>query len=293
MQPFTIIATTHEPRMNDQNIFLKTRASWQVPSYETVQWLGKTSPWCVIVPVINEGQRIQSLLTKMSLLNIKDTADIIIVDGGSSDHSLELDLLKQNNVRGLLLKTGFGKLSSQLRCSYAFALDQGYEGIITIDGNDKDDPEAIPRFIEELKRGVDFVQASRFISGGLAENTPLLRDLAIRLIHAPTLHFFSGFRWTDTTQGFRAYSRKLLLDPKIAIFRDVFTTYELLAYLSYRVPRLGYRCVEIAAARRYPKGEVPTKISSFKGNLLLLLVLFRACLGKYNPKIEEPADPKF
>jgi hypothetical protein len=32
-----------------------------------------------------------------------------------------------------------------------------------IDGNDKDDPEAIPRFIEALKDGVDFVQASRFV----------------------------------------------------------------------------------------------------------------------------------
>lgn len=44
-------------------------------------------------------------------------------------------------------------------------LDQGYEGIVTIDGNDKDDPVAIPQFIEALRQGFDFVQASRFISG--------------------------------------------------------------------------------------------------------------------------------
>ncbi|UUZ73811.1 hypothetical protein LP415_12845 [Polaromonas sp. P1(28)-8] len=93
-------------------------------------------------------------------------ADIIIVDGGSTDGSLEMESLQKNNVRGLLVKTGAGKLSAQLRCVYAFALDQGYEGIISIDGNDKDDPKAIPRFIEALKQGMDFVQASRFISGG-------------------------------------------------------------------------------------------------------------------------------
>lgn len=255
----------------------------QIPPYETIYWLKKTSRWCVVIPVINEGERIQNLLAKMSLFHISDVADIIIIDGGSTDHSLEFNLLRKHHVRGLLLKTGPGKLSAQLRCSYAFALDQGYEGIVTIDGNDKDDPEAIPRFIEELRRGIDFVQASRFISGGLAENTPLLRDLAIRWIHAPILRFFSGFKWTDTTQGFRAYSRRLLLDPKIGLFRDLFATYELLAYLSYRAPRLGYRCLEIPTIRRYPQGKVPTKISSFKGNLLLLLVLFRACFGKYNP----------
>jgi hypothetical protein len=165
---------------------------------------------------------------------------------------------------------------------YAFALEQGYEGIVTIDGNDKDDPEAIPRFIQALQGGVDFVQASRFLPGGVAENTPVSRDLAIRFVHAPMLSAFSGFRWTDTTQGFRAYSRRMLLDPRVAPFRDVFMGYELLAYLSLRAPQLGFRCVELPTVRRYPQGEVPTKISAVRGNLAVLGVLFKACLGRYN-----------
>lgn len=269
--------------MNNLDIASADRASWQVPVFETLLWLGRQHPWCVVIPVINEGVRIKSLLAKMSAFKVESYADIIIVDGGSKDGSLALDALQAHGVRGLLLKTGPGKLSSQLRCAYAFALDQGYEGIVTIDGNDKDDPEAIPRFIEALKQGVDFVQASRFIAGGVAENTPKSRDFAIRFIHAPMLSLFSGFHWTDTTQGFRAYSRKMLLDTRIGIFRDVFLTYELLAYLSCRAPKLGYRCVELPTIRRYPKGEVPTKISSFKGNLSVLEVLVRACLGNYNP----------
>ena len=219
----------------------------------------------------------------MAALNINEIADIIIVDGGSTDGSLESEPLQQKQVRGLLVKTGPGKLSAQLRCAYAFALDQGYEGIVTIDGNDKDDPDAISRFIDELKQGADFVQASRFLAGGVAENTPKSRDFAIRFIHAPMLSLFSGFRWTDTTQGFRAYSRKMLMDSNIAPFRDAFMTYELLAYLSYRAPKLGYRCMEMPTKRRYPQGEVPTKISSIKGNLSVLLVLFSACSGSYDP----------
>lgn len=263
------------------------RATWQVPAFKAPLWLGIRHPWCVVIPVINEGERIKSLLTRMAELKIDALADIIIVDGGSKDGSLELSDLQKVGVRGLVVKIGAGKLSAQLRCAYAFALDQGYEGIVTIDGNDKDDPEAIPRFIDALKSGVDFVQASRFIAGGVAENTPASRDFAIRFIHAPMLSVFSGFRWTDTTQGFRAYSRKMLLDPNIAPFRDVFLTYELLAYLSYRAPKLGYRCVELPTVRRYPKGEVPTKISAFRGNLSVLAVLFRACFGLYNRKNSE------
>ncbi|WP_241495791.1 glycosyltransferase family 2 protein [Paraburkholderia monticola] len=242
----------------------------------------------MVIPVINEGERIRSLLTRMAALRISESADIIIVDGGSKDGSLEEAFLRGVYVRGLLVKTGPGKLSAQLRCAYAFVLENGYENIVTIDGNDKDDPDAIPRFIDALRRGIDFVQASRYLPGGVAENTPKSRDFAIRFIHAPVLSVFSGFRWTDTTQGFRGYSRKMLVDERMAIFRDVFSTYELLVYLSYRAPKLGYRCIEIPTTRRYPKGEVPTKISAVRGNLAVLSVLFKACFGQYNPPTTTP-----
>jgi len=258
------------------------RNHWQVPAFETPFWLGRRHRWCVVIPVINEGVRIRSLLSRMATLDVAAVADLLIVDGGSTDGSLESQTLQRQGVCGLLVKTGPGRLSAQLRCAYAFALDQGYEGIVTIDGNDKDDPEAIPRFIEALQQGVDFVQASRFIPGGGAENTPRLRYFAIRLLHAPLLSWFSGFRWTDTTQGFRAYSRKMLLDPRIAPFRDIFRSYELLAYLSCRAPRLGYRCIELPTVRRYPRDEVPTKIGAVTGHLSLLLVLLRACIGTYD-----------
>ncbi len=118
----------------------------------------------------------------------------------------------------------------------------------------------------------------------MAVNTPKLRDFAIRYIHAPCLSIASGFRWTDTTQGFRGYSRRILLDPRVAPFRDVFKTYELLAYLSYRIPRLGYMCKEIPTARRYPDGEIPTKITSIRGNLKVLIILLVACMSFYNPR---------
>ena len=266
-----------------EKISQSTRNTWQVPDMDVLFWLEKSHSYCIVIPVINEGERIRSLLQQMKAYQISEIADIIIVDGGSTDDSLEIDALKEVNVRGLIVKKGSGKLSAQLRCAYAFALDQDYKGIVTIDGNNKDDPEAIPSFIEALREGVDFVQASRFLPGGVAENTPKLRDVAIRYIHAPCLSVASGFKWTDTTQGFRAYSRKMLIDPKIAPFRDIFSTYELLAYLSYRAPKLGYECKELPTVRRYPAGEVPTKISSVKGNLSVLKVLFMSCFGQFNP----------
>src|SRR5262249_40000017 len=155
----------------------------------------------VVIPVINEGERIERLLGRMLAAGVQRLADVIVIDGGSSDGSL--DGAAGRGVSALLVKTGPGRLSAQLRCAYWHALDRGYHGVVTIDGNDKDDPAAIPRFFAALEGGVDFAQGSRFIEGGFAENTPALREVAIRLVHAPLLRWASGFRWTDTTQGFR------------------------------------------------------------------------------------------
>jgi dolichol-phosphate mannosyltransferase len=257
--------------------------SFQLPNYNIVYWLEKRRPKCLIIPVINEGERIISFVKKLNDLLIHEIVDIIIVDGGSNDGSLNLNFLKENNIRGLILKTSDGKLSSQLRIGYFFALENNYDGILTIDGNGKDDPSSLPQFVEKLNDGYDFIQASRFISGGESKNTPIQRYFAVKYIHAPILSLFSGFNWTDTTQGYRAYSRRILEDSRINIFRNIFSHYELLAYLSYRVPKLGYKCLELPTSRIYPKGEVPTKIKGLSGNINLLKVLFYACLGKYNP----------
>ena len=265
------------------SIDLKIRSNWQVPDFEVLHWSGKQQNYCVVIPVLNEGKRIINLINRIADLEINKISDVIIVDGGSTDNSLVVKDLQSLGIKGLLLKTSSGKLSAQLRCAYAYALDQGYEGIVTIDGNDKDDPEAIPHFIECLNKGIDFVQASRFVKGGESENVPLVRKLAIRYIHSPILSFFSGFKWTDSTQGFRGYSKKILLDPKVAPFRNIFKTYELLAYMSYRIPRLGYRCCELPTKRKYPKGKIPTKINSLKDYFNLFVILLKGCMGFYNP----------
>ena len=70
----------------------------------------------------------------------------------------------------------------------------------------------------------------------------------------------------------------------MAPLRDVFMTYELLAYLSVRATQLGYRACEIPVKRVYPKkGAVPTKISFLKGNTELIRILFKNYRGAYNP----------
>lgn len=244
----------------------------------------RAARYVTVIPVINEGARIQRQLRDMHALGLHELTDIVVLDGGSTDGSLELEFLRSVGVRALLTKTGPGKLSAQLRVGYAWALDEGYDGVVTIDGNGKDGVDTLPRFLEALDEGYGYVQASRFIRGGHAENTPWLRTLAIRLIHAPVLSLAAGQWLTDTTQGYRAYSRAYLEDTRVQPFREVFVRYELLAYLTVRASQLGYRVKELPTSRVYPKDEaIPTKISGLSPLIDLLAVLWRTLTGVYHP----------
>ena len=74
------------------------------------------------------------------------------------------------------------------------------------------------------------------------------------------------------------------MDERVKPLRDVFMTYELLAYLSVRATQLGMRACEIPVTRAYPKtGKTPTKISFFKGNSELMKILIWNLFGKYKP----------
>lgn len=256
-----------------------------VPGFECFEYADKKKDYAVLIPVINEGERIRKELQRACHYSIPDCADIVICDGGSTDGSVEETELRRLKVNALLVKQDSGRQGAQLRMGIWWALQRGYRGIITIDGNNKDSIEDVPRFIEKLEEGYDFVQGSRFIKGGRAINTPLLRLISVKLIHAPVISLTAGQRFTDTTNAYRAYSAEYLRDERVQPLRDIFMTYELLAYLSVRATQIGRKACEIPVTRAYPgSGKTPTKISFFKGNLELMRILFRNARGAYRPK---------
>ncbi len=252
-----------------------------VPDYDLITFNLKKHSCALYVFVINEGHRIQNQLRELTMFS--NTVDIYVADGGSTDGSLEEDFLKSAGVSALLTKRGLGGLSAQMRMGFHHAIDLGYKSVIVMDGNGKDGVEAISEFVKFLSNGFDHVQGSRFVSGGRHENTPISRYLALKFLHAPLVSWASGVKQTDTTNGFRGYSCKLLTDKKVDVFREVFQTYELHYHLAIEAGRSSdFRCIEIPVSRVYPKNtKTPTKISPIRGNLLLLMVLLRAVAGKY------------
>ena len=256
-----------------------------VPNFISNEIQNKKQKYCLCIPIINESDRIHKLLKRAQKNGIDKIVDIIICDGDSSDGSTDLKILESLGVNTLLIKKDSGKQGAQFRMGFWFALERNYEAILTIDGNNKDSIESVPLFIKKMEEGYDFIQGSRYVPGGKAINTPFIRHLAVKFIHSPIISFTAKHKFTDSTNAFRAYSKKYLTNPKVQLFRDIFVTYELLAYLSVRASQLGLKVGEVPVERTYPKqGKTPTKISFFKGNSNLLKILWNNYKGKYNPK---------
>jgi len=256
-------------------------SDWRVPTCKIKQFYSKRTKYCVCVPVINEGTRLKKQLDRM--YPFSRDIDIIISDKGSTDGSTDPKFLKSKKVRALITLIGEGRQGSQLRAACSFAIKDGYEGIVIMDGNNKDGVEAIPKFIKKLEEGYDYIQGSRFIRGGKHTNTPLSRFLGIRFVASPLLSLAAGYWYTDVTNGFRAVSKKYILHPRLKPFRDKFVGYEFLMYLTARAKRLGLKTLEIPVNRAYPRGITPTKIVGIRKKLAMLLTLFKVVLGHYNP----------
>lgn len=255
-----------------------------VPKFECTEYAPKLRDYVVLIPIINEGERIVTELKQAYKYNVSEYADIVICDGGSTDGCTEESRLRKLKVNTLLVKQDVGKQGAQLRMGMWWALKRGYKGVITIDGNNKDSIEDVPHFIEKLEEGYDFIQGSRFVKGGKAINTPFIRTVSVKLIHAPVISLTAHQRFTDTTNAYRAYSARYLTDVRVQPLRDIFMTYELLAYLSVRATQIGMKACEIPVTRAYPKtGKTPTKISFFRGNMELMRILFKNAMGAYNP----------
>jgi dolichol-phosphate mannosyltransferase len=139
-----------------------------------------------------------------------------------------------------------------IREGVEYALDKGYDVVVVMAGNNKDDPREIPRLLTPiLKEGYDYVQGSRFLPGGRRVKNPFLRGVFSRLFP-----FFwtllTNVRCTDVTNGFRAYKLKIFLDKRIHIWQGWLDSYELEYYIHYKVLALGYKVKEVPVSKVYP-----------------------------------------
>ena len=111
----------------------------------------------------------------------------------------------------------------------------------------------------------DYVQGSRYLSGGESQNLPLFRNIAIKLFTIIT-NLLLGFKGTDITCGFRAYKTEIFKNKNIDISQDWLKQYEMEYYIHYKVLKEKFRVVEVPVSMIYPEEKRNyTKIKPFIG----------------------------
>ena len=153
----------------------------------------------IIVPVYNEAGNVAQVHAQIlkEVLKLQKTFEIIFVDDGSQDTTLE-ELKKLVPITIICLERHVGK---------AYALDAAIkqakgDRIITLDGDGQNDPMDIPEFLAQIDAGYDVVCGwryqrhdpfeKRFVSKGAA----LLRNILVK----------DGVH--DAVCGIHAYRRK-------------------------------------------------------------------------------------
>ena len=99
-----------------------------VPKFECAEYAAKSKDYVVLIPIINEGDRIHKELHRAKEHEVSNYADIVICDGGSADGCTDERKLRKLEVNTLLTKQDIGKQGAQLRMGIWWALHQGRQG---------------------------------------------------------------------------------------------------------------------------------------------------------------------
>ncbi len=228
-------------------------------------------PTLLLIPVFNEAENIAALNAEIraALPGI----EVCWINDGSSDGSDRE--IRATGRRWLNLPCNLG-IGSALQTGFRYALDEGFEYAIRLDGDGQHPPDQCIRLAERMRRDdVDLVVGSRFLADG-GYRTAWHRQAGIYAL-AWLLSRACRRRITDPTSGFQMANRAAMAYFAHHYPAD-YPEPEALALLS----RQGYRCCEVPVVFRPRRAGVSsirhwgTLFYAFKVGVALFVDRFRA-----------------
>lgn len=206
----------------------------------------------VIIPICNQKGTIGKVLARFENPYVDEIC--LVVDCPTADVIREIDEARkkiETPVHTTINPRRMG-VGYAIRQGIVYALSKRYDIVVVMAGNNKDDPNEIPRLLKPiLTETYDYVQGSRFLPGGKHVKNPFLRGVFSRLYpFAWTL--LTKVRCTDVTNGFRAYRLNIFADERININQSWLNGYQLEYYVHFKVLTLGYKTKEVPVTKTYP-----------------------------------------
>ena len=177
-----------------------------------------------------------------AVLDLALGLDVLVVDDGSTDDTSRM--AREAGAQVVRHEENLGK-GAALRTGFEYALSEGYEAVITMDGDGQHDPEAIPEFLEALEKcDADIIVGTRMQAVG---EMPGIRVWTNRTT-SRIVSFLAGQVIPDSQSGFRIIRSRLLR----AVSRSLVTTrYDTESELLIRAGRRGFRIAAMAIRSIY------------------------------------------
>lgn len=200
----------------------------------------------VLIPTYNEKDNIESITQRV--LTAAPDVDVLILDDGSPDGTGAVaDGLARGDARiQVMHRTSKEGLGAAYLAGFAYAGENGYDVVVEIDADGSHPPEALPRMLTEMSRGVDGglggVIGSRWVPGGSVVNWPLLRKIISKggSWYARTM---LGVPVRDVTAGYRVYPVEVL--NRLSLDELESRGYCFQIDMTRRVIDAGYRLTEV------------------------------------------------
>lgn len=158
----------------------------------------------VVVPAFNEEENVGRVIADVH--RAMPTADVLVVDDGSSDATGAVAEESGAKVVSLAFNLGYGVA---LQTGFKYALGQGYDYVVQMDADGQHEVRSVLDLFDEVQKGTaDVVLGSRFL-GPSTFKPALPRRLGILLFRA-IVSSIVGQRISDPTSGFQALNRRVL-----------------------------------------------------------------------------------
>jgi glycosyltransferase involved in cell wall biosynthesis len=195
----------------------------------------------IIVPTYNEIENLRTIYKRIT--GVVKTCGILIIDDGSPDGTGRLaDQLAATDKRiQVLHRPGKLGLGSAVVTGFRYALDKGYELVITIDADLSHDPVYIPQMLELIQE-YDLVIGSRYVRDGGMVNWSIKR-LLVSMFANYMLKKILEIEQSDCSGAYKCYTADLL--RKIQIDRIISKGYVFYVEILYRAIKAGARIKEI------------------------------------------------
>lgn len=157
---------------------------------------------CVVIPAYNAEETVGDVVRGAK----KYLQHVVVVDDGSSDGtSAEAEKAGATLIRQ---KENLGK-GDALKAGFRYAIEKGYDAVITIDADGQHSPDEMPKFIERYKEGRhQIIIGSRMHDKGCM---PAYRYrcniVGVILISVAARQYIA-----DTQSGYRLYDVNMLKD---------------------------------------------------------------------------------